>query len=124
MASQIVDSDGTLLCPIPTAPSRVRQRGFDHALHITKRLSRHTKVPYQQLLRRHTNVRQLGASRLNRIRQMEREFEAIKQGEIKGKHVILVDDVFTTGATLSAAAKVLRKAGARRVSAVVFAQKV
>jgi ComF family protein len=116
--------DEPLLCPIPTAPARIRERGFDHALLIAKKLSTQTGFEFMRLLNRHTNVRQLGSSRAERMKQMESEFVIIRNPDIAGKHVLIVDDVMTTGATLSSAARELKKAGAKSVSAVVFAQKL
>lgn len=124
MTNQLTPQNETVLCPIPTAPARIRERGFDHALLIAKELSKQAGLPCQQMLRRHTNTRQLGASRSARIKQMKKEFEQVSRQEIDGKHIVLVDDVFTTGATIASAAKVLRQAGAKRVSAIVFSQKL
>ncbi len=116
-------SKETIICPIPTAPSRVRQRGFDHALLISKNIAKKLSLPHQKLLSRHSNIRQLGASRKDRFDHMLNEFGIVKNKRIEGFSVLLVDDVMTTGATLAAAAKTLKHAGAKSVSAVVFAQK-
>ena len=116
--------DNTVLCPVPTAPKRVRERGFDHALLISGELSSITGLHSKRLLRRKSNARQLGSSRKDRIVQVQGEFEVIDAEKIEGKNVLLVDDVMTTGATLSAVAKKLKDAGAKSVSAVIFAQKV
>ncbi len=123
MADLLHDQD-VVLCPVPTAPARVRNRGFDHALYITKELSRSTKLPYQQLLDRRSNVRQLGSSRKTRIRQMSEEFILKNAQAVMGKKIIIVDDVMTTGSTIAAISQVLKQGGAKRVSAVVFAQHV
>jgi ComF family protein len=114
----------TVLCPVPTAPSRIRQRGFDHTKLITKKISKNLSLESSSILRRNTNTRQFGASRANRLKQMENEFYIAKDSEIKNKDIVLVDDVVTTGATLSGCAKVLKKAGAKSVRALVFAQKI
>ncbi len=117
-------SDKRLLCPIPTASSRIRERGFDHALLIAKELACNTGLTMEQLLQRHTNVRQLGSTRANRIKQMESEFSVSKKSMVEGENVLLVDDVMTSGATLAGAARTLRNAGAKSVSAIIFAQKM
>lgn len=114
----------TILCPVPTAPKRVRERGFDHAKLISECLGKLVDLPTINLLRRKSNVRQLGSSRKDRIAQVQGEFEVINDEKVKDKTVLLVDDVMTTGATLSAVAKKLKDAGAKSVSAVIFAQKV
>jgi ComF family protein len=117
-------SKDTVLCPLPTASSRIRQRGFDHTKMLAGRLSKLTSLPQESLLRRKTNVRQVGSSREQRIEQMEQEFYVLDPASIQGKKILLVDDVVTTGASLSGAARVLKKAGAKQVQAVVFAQKM
>ena len=62
------------------------------------------------------------ASRQQRLSQLEEAFRVIRPERINGAHVLLVDDVITTGATLEAAATILKRAGAKQVSALVFAQ--
>jgi ComF family protein len=114
-----------IICPVPTAPSRIRQRGFDHTKLIAKQISSiHNGVKFQTLLGRTSNVRQLGSSRNQRMKQMEQEFYVKQPKNIEGRTILLVDDIMTTGASLSSASKALKKAGAKRVYAVVFAQKV
>jgi ComF family protein len=113
-------------CPLPTAPARIRARGFDHANMLTKEFVslRNDITSTTHVLRRRTNSRQLGSSRAQRMQQMQDEFYVIDVNEVKGKTFLLVDDVVTTGASIAAAAKTLKQAGANRVYAAIFAQKV
>jgi ComF family protein len=113
-----------VLCPLPTAPARIRSRGFDHTKLIAKYLAEYSNLEQKIYLGRKSNVRQLGSTRSKRLEQMENEFFVKSGAELTGKSILLVDDVVTTGASLSAAAKVLKKAGAKRVTAIVFAQKL
>jgi ComF family protein len=106
----------------PTATNRVRQRGYDQAALIAKALARKHKVPYMPLLLRLTKHKQVGATRAMRASQLSDAFRPIHAKHIKDAHIILIDDVVTTGATLQAAAVTLKAAGARRVEAIVFAQ--
>ncbi len=111
-----------VLVPIPTATSRVRQRGYDQSVELTKHLSRSTKLSRAHLLVRLGQAHQVGSGRAARLRHLEGAFRLRRGVDIHGKHVVLVDDVVTSGATLETAAKLLKKAGAKQVDAVVFAQ--
>jgi len=122
--------EDVVVCPLPTAPARIRQRGFDHSKLLAKGyINQISKRPettgwkLQYLLGRKTNVRQLGSSRKKRIEQIDQEFFVKRNVDVNGKTIILLDDVMTTGASLAAAAKTLKKAGSKRVYATVFAQK-
>lgn len=117
-------ADDTLLCHLPTAPQRIRQRGFDHTAMLSKTISKITDLEQKDLLGRRTNVRQLGSTRSKRLEQMEQEFFPKDIANIEGRNILLVDDVVTTGASISGAAKTLKKAGAKSVRAIVFAQKI
>jgi ComF family protein len=113
---------GVTLVPLPTATSRVRQRGYDHAVLLAKDLSRLLGAPMSQLLRRTTQTHQVGSSRAVRLKHMEGAFRVTQLSRMKDAHILLIDDVTTTGATLESAAKVCRQHGARRVDALVYAQ--
>ena len=118
-----LQAQGYILCPIPTSPERIRERGFDHCKLICKQLSTLLGTEGIKFLERSTNVRQVGSSRAERFRQMEMEFKLSQQRTVKGRKILLVDDVMTSGATVASAARILKKAGAKEVSAIVFARK-
>jgi ComF family protein len=109
------------IVPIPTAANRIRQRGYDHALLLAEQLAEVRQLPLLSPLKRTSKSRQVGAGRARRLLQSEAVFRSVPNIDVKGKHLVLVDDVCTTGATLSAAARVLRQAGAQEVHAVVCA---
>ncbi len=109
-----------VIVPLPTATSRRRQRGYDQAELIAKEYAHLTGAQYKTLLHRFGQSRQVGTHRKERLEQLETAFWADKSAQ-KTK-VLLIDDVTTTGATLEAAAKVLREAGSSRVAALCFAQ--
>ena len=111
------------LVPIPLHRARLRQRGYDQALELAKPLARALGLPLLGgVLRRCTAT--TAQSRLDaatRQRNLRDAFESAALARLPA-HVALVDDVMTTGATLHAAARVLRRAGVRRVDAWVCAR--
>ncbi len=107
---------------VPTAPTRVRQRGFDHAQIIAKQFAKRRAMPAERLLVRHGNSRQVGAERIARQKQIAGAYTPKKQ--LHGERVLIIDDITTTGATLAEAARTLKKNGAQSVSAIIFAQTV
>lgn len=118
------DSLTYMVVPVPTATSRVRSRSFDHSLLIAKALARERSWQCLPLLRRLGQARQLGAKRPDRLSQQAGAYYAPFPEKVKGKNILLIDDVITTGATLQVCTKVLRQAGARRVDALVFAKRI
>lgn len=114
----------TLVSHIPTANSRIRVRGYDQAELIAKILAKDRGWQHQTLLLRRGSTRQVGVGRVDRFSQIESALLPLKPQKINKARILLVDDVTTTGATLEAAAKILKKAGAKSVDAVVFAQAV
>ncbi|HSX15603.1 MAG TPA: phosphoribosyltransferase family protein [Candidatus Saccharimonadales bacterium] len=114
--------EGAVLVHIPTATSRVRARGYDHARVLARSLARKSGLRHETFLSRAGQARQVGSNRSERLRQLDGAFRPVRTRLVRGQHIVLVDDVLTTGASLETAARVLRRAGAARVSAIVFAQ--
>jgi ComF family protein len=126
MARRMVDllenDRQTLLVPVPTATSRIRQRGYDQAKLLARAISRQSRLTYVDCLARSGQTHQHGASRQTRLEQLGDAFRVKRPRPIQNAHIILVDDVVTTGATLEAAASVLKQAGAGRIEALAFAR--
>ncbi len=115
---------GYMVVPVPTATSRARQRGFGHSELLAKTIAHQLRLPYQPLLRRLGQSRQLGSARDERLRQLEGKFALKSTRTVAGQKILLIDDVLTTGGTLIAATKTLRAAGASRVDALLFAKRL
>lgn len=114
--------DDIIICHIPTADSRVRQRGYDQARLIAEHLAKARGWEHRKLLIRRGSSRQVGASREERFKHLEKALKIRTRVFPVGAHILLVDDITTTGATIESAAKVLKSAGAKTVDAAVFAQ--
>lgn len=113
-----------LVVPIPTATVRARQRGFGHGELLARVLSRKIALQSATALGRLGQTRQLGSKRSDRLKQPEGNYFIRQPKTIKGRNILLVDDVVTTGATIREVTKVLRQAGARRVDALIFAKRL
>ncbi|MFZ1249817.1 MAG: phosphoribosyltransferase family protein [Candidatus Saccharimonadales bacterium] len=113
---------GTVLVPVPTATKRARQRGYDQAEVLAGHIARQTNFRRMNLLARLGQAHQVGSNRTARFEHIKGVFRVTRPASAKGRTIILVDDVLTTGATLEEAAAMLKKAHAKRVDAIVFAQ--
>ena len=114
-----------LICPIPLHWCRRWERGFNQAELLARVVARHSGVPLQNLLqRKKATAAQAGLSDAERRTNMEHAFAVVNKHRpgLAGKHILLIDDVLTTGATLSAASRVLRRAGARRITVMTVAR--
>lgn len=116
---------GDVLVPVPLHPRRLRSRGYNQAALLARELAKLTGLPANEglLLRaRDTPPQVRTGGRLDRARSMEGSFKST--GDAAGMSVILLDDVTTTGSTLSACAAALKDAGAATVRGLVLAKEV
>lgn len=112
-----------MVIPMPLSTERLKQRGFDQSALLAAALSpdlARTGV----LLRILDTPAQSSLSRRERIRNVQSAYavEPAHYQDLRGKHVLLVDDVMTSGASLGAAAAVLRAAGVPTITGIVFAR--
>ncbi len=111
------------IIPVPLHWLRRWRRGYNQAEALASWLARRLGLPVSHRLRRVTATEQLAhKGRTERADIMHGVFRARSGGKLTGRAVILVDDVLTTGATCSAAARALKKAGAAQVIVVVIAR--
>ena len=105
------------LAPVPLHPVKLREREFNQAEQLAAHLSHATEIPLDMkiLQRLHATSTQTLLTREERAANMKNAFAAKPGARLDGKRIMLVDDVFTTGATTNACAAALRAAGAAEV---------
>ncbi len=112
------------LIPIPLHRGRLRERGYNQSACLARAFSAATGIPatIHTLQRLRPTIAQSGLKRPQRRRNMRGAFALTANADVRGRHLALIDDVMTTGATLREAARALKRAGASRVDAWVCAR--
>lgn len=110
------------IIPMPMHPGRLKERGFNQALEISRFFSAFYQLPldYSNLIRSRYTDLQAGLAASERQKNVRQAF-AIKEPSVD-KHIALVDDVMTTGSTVNEAAKLLKKHGVERVDVWTIAR--
>ena len=114
-----------LIIPVPLHPERERERGFNQAWLLARELSRLSGLPLHEhsIVRRfHTERHRAGMDAKARRQSVSEAFAVRHPKLVAGQRVLLVDDVFTTGATVSACAATLKDAGAQEVFVLTIAR--
>ena len=109
------------IVPLPTIPKHIRSRGFDHTLLLAKRLSKLTGYPVKRLFVRVKNTVQVGADRKTREHQAKNAYQLIDDSPNPNFTYILLDDVWTTGASMQACTEKLRQAGVNHIILAILA---
>jgi ComF family protein len=119
LVAPIVPGGVDVLVPVPLHESRLRQRGFNQSELLAREIGRRTRRPVLvgALERVRETPSQTGLTPAQRVENVRGAFAAVDR--LDGRHVLLVDDVCTTGATLYASARALKRAGAASVQAIV-----
>lgn len=125
-ARRLPDGAPALLVPVPLHPRRERERGFNQALLLARRLGRARGIPVRAdaLVRAAATQAQTELDARARRANVRGAFRLRRPEAIAGRHVLLVDDILTTGATLSECARCLREGGAATVGALTVARVV
>lgn len=113
-----------ILIPVPLHRCRLRQREFDQALALARYLSQgvHIACEAEVLIRQRDTRSQVGLKVAERDRNVRGAFDVRQPQSIRGKAVLLIDDVYTTGATVKECARILRRAGAEWVGVYTLAR--
>ncbi len=115
-----------LLVPVPLHRSRLWSRGFNQAALLARAVGKRTQTPLavDALVRVKSTLLSRGLGRRARARNVQGAFRVARREQVRGRRIVLVDDVFTTGATVEACARVLLRAGAASVDVLTWARVV
>ena len=112
-----------LIVPVPLHPARERERGFNQATLLAELFARQVEVPLRPVLERiRYTTTQTAYDRAERMENLHNAFRLRKKADVRQLRVLLIDDVLTTGSTLSECARVLKEAGAISVYAATAAR--
>lgn len=117
--------DADLIIPVPLSQKRLTERGFNQAEILASDLAKQTRLSFDKtILRRkiHTEKRRAGMDRKSRLESVKNAFEVASPRLIEEKIVLLIDDVFASGASVSNCAKALKKSGAKKVYVLTVAR--
>ena len=117
-------TDLDMVIPVPLHNQRLKERGFNQALLLAHEMSlaHHIPLSLDNLYRTRPTRPQVELSGAERIRNVAGAFALRRPGEVADKRLIIVDDVFTTGATMNECAAVLKDAGAAQVTVFTLAR--
>jgi ComF family protein len=127
MAERLLESalykDIQVIIPVPLHKSKERKRGYNQSLYIAEGLSAMLNIPvnHTALIRTIATESQTRKGRYSRYENMQHAFSVRRPAELTGKHVLIVDDVITTGATVTACAIVLQQCGICKLSIAIVA---
>lgn len=128
MAQALYDSlaiaDSSLIIPVPLHPRRLRERGFNQSLALARQISKHCSIPLDFSTLRRTVYTEAQVTLAGRQRRtnVRGAFAVTDPGRIRGKKVLLIDDVYTTGSTAAECSKVLIQNGAKEVAVLTLAR--
>jgi competence protein ComFC len=112
-----------MIVPVPLHPTRKRERGFNQAELLAELLSARACVPSRNVLQRiRYTTTQTAFDRAERMENLHDAFRLRKNAHVRGLRVLLIDDILTTGSTLSECARVLKASGALSVHAATAAR--
>jgi len=120
--ARALDERPEVLIAMPLSAGRLRERGFNQAQEIARHVAKASGIPLQSDACRRVNETPPQAALLYRARAKNVRNAFVCDADFDGKHVAVVDDVMTTGATLNELAKKIKRAGAARVIGLVAAR--
>ena len=112
-----------IIIPVPMSKYKLKQRGYNQTELISKKLSKTLKITEEKILLKKDNIKtQSKLLKTGRSRNIRGAFYIIENEKIKNKKIILLDDIYTTGATIRECTKILKEAGAKDILVLVIAK--
>lgn len=120
----LIDQKPDYIVPVPLHDAKKRKRGYNQSDHYAIGLSKVLQVPVEKvsLQRFKKSETQTRKNRIERIENVSNVFQITRNNPFAGKHILLTDDVATTGATLESCALALLEAGAEKISVATIAE--
>jgi len=124
MADRLPPNNYDIIVPVPLHKKRLKHRGFNQSLLLARKISKRHKIPidYLNLIRERLTEPQIKLKGKERLKNVKGAFAVRDKSVFKNKNVLIIDDVYTTGATINECARVLKKAGVKGVYALTLAR--
>jgi ComF family protein len=115
-----------LIVPMPLHQRRLIERGFNQSVELASGLASAAGIPPDRrtFRKRKDTPHQVGLSKAERVRNLKGSFEVLRPERFRGRRILLVDDVYTTGSTIAEASKTLAKSKPERLDVLVLALRV
>jgi ComF family protein len=109
------------IVPMPISIERLKERGYNQMLIVAKIMAKQLNIPIWQPVVRQAQHSQKGLSRVERLENIEKQFQIIQTEKRKFKKVLIVDDVVTTGSSIHALSQALQRLGCQQISSICIA---
>lgn len=115
LVDEVRSTEADVIAYVPSGSAIEGVRGFSHVGVIADLVSAETGIPVVDVLHRSGKAKQSRRSAKERIKEIKREYTLTDREPVKGKRVVLIDDIYTTGSTVEVCTKLLKRGGATRV---------
>lgn len=115
-----------IVVPVPSDKKTLRERTFNQATVISRKVSKISGIKLEEkILKKPQHIyRQSHLNRKERQKNIENAYSLHAQADVKDRHILLVDDIYTTGATLNACSRELKRAGAKKITCLTIARAI